>query len=69
MSDTNDLADSAFREMRDENPDGFSILASAINNLAEAIHRHADLQMGEEEDEDEPIDRDVDMAGRPQRNR
>ena len=46
------------------------ILASAINNLAEAIHRHADLQMGEEEEEDtDPIDRATDMSGRPVRNR
>lgn len=53
-----------------DNQDPVLILASAINNLAEAIHRHADLQMGEEEEEDtDPIDRDTDMSGRPVRNR
>lgn len=45
-------------------------IAAAINNLAEAIHRHADLQMGEEEEEDtDPIDRATDMSGRPVKNR
>lgn len=43
--------------------------AAATNNLAEAIHRHADLQMGEEEEEEDPIDRATDMSGRPVRNR
>lgn len=53
-----------------DNQDPVLILASAINNLAEAIHRHADLQMGEEEAEDtDPIDRATDMSGRPVRNR
>lgn len=52
-----------------DNQDPVLILASAINNLAEAIHRHADLQMGEDEDDDEPIDRATDMSGRPVRNR
>lgn len=53
-----------------DNQDPVLILASAINNLAEAIHRHADLQMGEEEEEDaDPIDRATDMSGRPVRKR
>lgn len=52
-----------------DNQDPVLILASAINNLAEAIHRHADLQMGEEEKEDDPIDRATDISGRPVRNR
>lgn len=44
--------------------------AAATNNLAEAIHRHADLQMSEEEEEDtDPIDRATDMSGRPVKNR
>ena len=52
-----------------DSQDSVLILASAINNLAEAIHRHADLQMGEEEEEEDPIDRATDMSGRPVRNR
>lgn len=53
-----------------ENQDPVLTLAAAINNLAEAIHRHADLQIGEEEEEDtDPIDRSTDMSGRPVRNR
>ena len=48
-----------------DNQEWWVVLSSSINNLAEAIHRHADLQMGEQEEDDEPIDRDVDMAGRP----
>jgi len=52
-----------------ESQDPVLILASAINNLAEAIHRHADLQMGEEEEDVDPINRATDMSGRPVRNR
>lgn len=48
-----------------ESQEWWVVLSASINNLAEAIHRHADLQMGEQEEDDEPIDRDVDMAGRP----
>lgn len=55
--------------MISDNQDSVLILASAINNLAEAIHRHADLQMGEEEDDEDPIDRATDMSGRPVKNR
>jgi len=49
-----------------DNQDPVLILASAINNLAEAIHRHADLQMQEDESDDgDEFERDTDMAGRP----
>lgn len=48
-----------------ENQEWWVVLSASINNLAEAIHHHADLQMGEQEEDDEPMDRDVDMAGRP----
>lgn len=48
-----------------ENQEWWVVLSASINNLAEAIHRHADLQMGEQEGDDDPMDRDVDMAGRP----
>lgn len=48
-----------------ESQEWWAVLSASINNLAEAIHRHADLQMGEPEEDDEQIDRDVDMAGRP----
>ena len=53
-----------------DNQDPVLILASAINNLAEAIHRHADLKMQEDDGEDgDEFERDTDMAGRPVRNR
>lgn len=51
-----------------DNQEWWVVLSASINNLAEAIHRHADLQMGEQND-DEPMDRDVDMAGNPVRSR
>lgn len=47
-----------------ENKDPVLILASAINNLAEAIHRHADLKMGEAEGDEEEVT-SFDMSGRP----
>lgn len=48
-----------------DNQEWWVVLSASINNLAEAIHRHADLQMGEPEEDDGPMDRDVDIAGRP----
>lgn len=51
-----------------ENQEWWVVLSAAINNLAEAVHRHADLQMAEAEEE-EPMDRETDMAGKPVRSR